>query len=57
MDDHRDLDPVVQVEQPQVSESLITWAAITLMTRRLTRRKTQTAERRDVSPYYLAQAA
>ena len=42
---------------PQVSESLITWAAVTLMTRRLTRRKARSAERRDVSPYCLAQAA
>ncbi|WP_436847747.1 hypothetical protein [Streptomyces avermitilis] len=42
---------------PEMSESLITWAAITLMTRRLTRRTTRPAERRDISPYYLAQAA
>ncbi|MFF4734221.1 hypothetical protein ACFY3M_55715 [Streptomyces mirabilis] len=42
---------------PEMSESLITWAAVTLMTRRLTRRTTRPAERRDVSPYYLAQAA
>jgi hypothetical protein len=42
---------------PQVSESLITWAAITLMTRRLTRRTNRPAERRGASPYYLAQAA
>lgn len=40
-----------------MSESLITWAAITLMTRRLTRRKPQPATRHDVTPYYLAQAA
>jgi len=40
-----------------MSESLITWVAITLMSRRLTRRKTQPAARRDVSPYYLPQAA
>lgn len=42
---------------PEMSESLITWAAVTLMTRRLTRRTTRPAEPRDVSPYYLAQAA
>ncbi|MDQ1046291.1 transposase [Streptomyces sp. V4I2] len=42
---------------PEMSESLITWVAITLMSRRLTRRKTQPAARRDVSPYYLPQAA
>ncbi|MEV8546423.1 IS5 family transposase [Streptomyces sp. NPDC051572] len=42
---------------PEMSESLITWAAITLMTRRLTRRKARPAERRDITPYYLAQAA
>jgi hypothetical protein len=42
---------------PEMSESLITWAAITLMTRRLTRRKSRPAERRDAKPYYLAQAA
>ncbi|MEU1534716.1 IS5 family transposase [Streptomyces fagopyri] len=42
---------------PVMSESLITWAAITLMTRRLTRRKARPAERRDNTPYYLAQAA
>ncbi|MFJ9034846.1 hypothetical protein ACIRQP_41830 [Streptomyces sp. NPDC102274] len=40
-----------------MSESLITWAAVTLMTRPLTRRKAQPAERHDISPYYLAQAA
>ncbi|MEU9198142.1 hypothetical protein [Streptomyces hundungensis] len=40
-----------------MSESLITWAAITLMTRRLTRRTGRPAERRDVTPYYLTQAA
>lgn len=39
-----------------VSESLTTWAAITLMTRRLTRRTARPAERRDISPHYLAQA-
>jgi transposase len=42
---------------PEMSESLITWAAITLMTRRLTRRRSRPAERRDAAPYYLAQAA
>jgi transposase len=42
---------------PEMSESLITWAAITLMTRRLTRRTARLAEQRDVPPYYLAQAA
>ncbi|MFD3926618.1 IS5 family transposase [Streptomyces sp. NPDC058614] len=42
---------------PEMSESLITWAAITLMTRRLTRRKARPAERRDVTPFYLQQAA
>lgn len=35
---------------PEMSESLITWAAITLMSRRLTRRKAQPAARRDVTP-------
>ncbi|MFF3000661.1 hypothetical protein ACFVTC_39880 [Streptomyces sp. NPDC057950] len=42
---------------PEMSESLITWAALTLMTRRLTRRKAQPAARRDVTPDYVAQAA
>ncbi|GAB2991652.1 hypothetical protein GCM10023080_066790 [Streptomyces pseudoechinosporeus] len=42
---------------PEMSESLIAWAAVILMTRRPTRRTARTAERRDVSPYYLAQAA
>ncbi|MFQ6198405.1 hypothetical protein [Streptomyces sp. NPDC000405] len=43
---------------PQMSESLITWAAITLMTRRLTRRKACPAERRDVAHgYVMPQAA
>ncbi|MGW2724016.1 hypothetical protein [Streptomyces sp. NPDC001492] len=41
----------------EMSESLITWAAITLMTRRLTSRTARPAERRDTAPYYLAQAA
>ncbi|MFF3576653.1 hypothetical protein ACFYX7_07030 [Streptomyces mirabilis] len=36
-----------------MGESLITWAAITLMTRRLTRRKSRPAERRDVAHGYL----
>ncbi|WP_443071462.1 hypothetical protein [Streptomyces sp. NBC_01465] len=40
-----------------MSEALITWSAITLMTRRLTRRKTRPAERRDITPDCLAQAA
>ncbi|GAA1434999.1 hypothetical protein GCM10009601_60380 [Streptomyces thermospinosisporus] len=38
---------------PEMSESLITWAAVTLMTRRLTRRKSQPAERRDVAHGYV----
>lgn len=42
---------------PEMSDSLITWVAITLLTRRLARRKAQPATRRDVTPYYLAQAA
>ncbi|WP_406480419.1 IS5 family transposase [Streptomyces sp. NBC_01615] len=42
---------------PEMSESLITWAAVTLMTRRLTRRNTRPEERRDVTPYHLPQAA
>lgn len=42
---------------PEMSESLIMWAAITLMTRRLTRRTARPAARHDVSPYYVAQAA
>jgi hypothetical protein len=40
-----------------MGESLITWAAIMLVTRRLTRRTTRPAFRRDVTPCYLAQAA
>ncbi|MFG2557137.1 hypothetical protein [Streptomyces sp. NPDC048581] len=40
-----------------MSESLITWAAITLLRRRLARRKAQPATRRDVAQYYPAQAA
>lgn len=35
----------------------IKWAAVTLMTRRLTRRKDRPAERRDIASCYLAQAA
>lgn len=42
---------------PEMSESLITWAAITLMTRRLTRRMPRPAERHNVAPAHLAQAA
>ena len=42
---------------PEMSESLIMWAAITLMTRRLARRTARPGERRDATPYYLAQAA
>ncbi|GAA0534416.1 hypothetical protein GCM10010390_40240 [Streptomyces mordarskii] len=42
----------------QHSETLITWAAITLMTRRLTRRKNHPAERRDSTHSYVkAEAA
>ncbi|MFJ8492684.1 hypothetical protein ACIRBZ_30710 [Streptomyces sp. NPDC094038] len=40
-----------------MSESLITGAAVTRMTRRFTRRTARPAERRDVAPRYLAQAA
>ncbi|WP_374386280.1 hypothetical protein [Streptomyces sp. D2-8] len=35
-----------------MSETLITWAATTLMTRRLTRHKPRTAERCDVAHGY-----
>lgn len=43
---------------PPVSESLITWAAITLMTRRLTRGKARPTERHDVAHgYVLPEAA
>lgn len=43
---------------PEMSEALITWASITLMTRRLTRRKGRPAERRDiVHGYVLPEAA
>ena len=35
-----------------MSGALITWAAITLMTRRLTRHKSRPAERRDVAHGY-----
>ncbi|GAA2068450.1 hypothetical protein GCM10009801_16700 [Streptomyces albiaxialis] len=38
---------------PEMSESLITWAAITLMTRRPTRRRNRPAERRDVAHGYV----
>jgi len=38
---------------PEMSEALITWAAITLMTRRLTRRKGRPAERCDVAHGYV----
>ncbi|MFF4503392.1 hypothetical protein [Streptomyces sp. NPDC001401] len=38
---------------PEMSESLITWAAITLMARRLTRREARLAERRDVVHGYV----
>jgi hypothetical protein len=38
---------------PEMSEALITWAAITLMTRRLTRRTNRPAERRDVAHGYV----
>ncbi|MFH8349858.1 hypothetical protein [Streptomyces sp. NPDC018045] len=34
---------------PEMSEALITWAAITPMPRRLTRRTNRPAERRDVA--------
>jgi ribonuclease D len=36
-----------------VSESLIAWAAIALMTWRLTRRRERTAERRDIAHGYV----
>ncbi|MEV0555537.1 MULTISPECIES: hypothetical protein [unclassified Streptomyces] len=36
-----------------MSEALITWAAITLMTRRLTRRTARPAERRDIAHGYV----
>ncbi|MFF8052654.1 MULTISPECIES: transposase [Streptomyces] len=43
---------------PEMSEALITWACITLMTRRLTRRQARPAERRDAAHgYVMAQAA
>jgi hypothetical protein len=38
---------------PEMSEALITWAAITLMTRRLTRRGRHPVERRDVAHGYV----
>lgn len=40
-----------------MSEPLITWAAITLMPRRLTRRKNRPAERRDVAHGYVMSEA
>ncbi|GAA3787633.1 hypothetical protein GCM10022403_022910 [Streptomyces coacervatus] len=40
-----------------MSESLITWAAITLMTRRLTRCKNRPAERCDVAHGYVVPEA
>ncbi|WP_433917542.1 MULTISPECIES: hypothetical protein [Streptomyces] len=41
-----------------MSEALITWACITLMSRRLTRQKARPAERRDIAHgYVLPQAA
>ncbi|WP_157901079.1 hypothetical protein [Streptomyces davaonensis] len=46
----------VQVARDPLIESLITWAALTLMTR-LARRTACSAERRDTAPYCLAQAA
>ncbi|MGQ4390535.1 hypothetical protein [Streptomyces sp. SAS_270] len=43
---------------PEMSEALITWAAITLMPRRLTRRKAGPTERRDATHgYVLPEAA
>ncbi len=42
---------------PQVSESLITWASITLMTRRLTRKPARRSTRTPVAPVALAAAA
>ncbi|KOT91829.1 transposase [Streptomyces sp. NRRL F-5755] len=43
---------------PEMSEALITWACITLMTRRLTRRTSRPAERRDAPHgYVMLQAA
>ena len=42
---------------PEMGESLITCAAITPMTRWLTRRMPRPAERHNVTPHYLAQAA
>lgn len=37
----------------EMSESLITWASITLMTRRLTRRTNRPAELRDLAHGYV----
>lgn len=42
---------------PEMSESLITWAAITLMTRRLTCHKARPAERRDNAHGYVVPEA
>ncbi|MFG2463334.1 IS5 family transposase [Streptomyces sp. NPDC048523] len=42
---------------PQVSETLITWAAITLMTRRLTRKPTRRPTRASTAPTVMAAAA
>ncbi|MFH9009027.1 hypothetical protein ACH4E5_38045 [Streptomyces afghaniensis] len=42
---------------PQVSELLITWATITLMIRRLTRRKARPAEQHDVPHGYVTPEA
>lgn len=41
----------------ETSEALIAWAAITLMTRRLTRRAARSAERRDITHSYEMSAA
>lgn len=38
---------------PEMTEALITWAAITLTTRRLTRRRSHPAERRDIAHGYV----
>ncbi|MEU2338749.1 hypothetical protein ABZ770_35620 [Streptomyces sp. NPDC006654] len=40
-----------------MNESPITWAATTLMTRRLPRRKPRPAERQNITPDHLAHAA
>ncbi|MHA5054559.1 hypothetical protein [Streptomyces sp. SD15] len=41
----------------EMSEFLTTWAAITLMSRRLTRREAAPSIRRDVTPHYPQQQA